>query len=395
MRVTVVGGAGAMGRKAVETLASFEEVSEVRVLDRDVAALSLIDLDGDERRKVRPVVIDALADDLVPHIADSAVVLSTLGPFTVFGERVLGAAVDARVDYVDINDDWEPTLAALEWDDRARAAGITALIGMGASPGVSNVLAARAAAELDAVHELYTGWVVAGTESEPGGARPAAALLHLVHECTGKVQVLQDGTPSLVTPLESMRLQYPGIGEIEVRTIGHPETITLPRRFPELRQCYNVMAGPAWWFDGIAPIMAAVDAGTLSAHDAALRIEDGIERPANAARTRRTPNLWALAHGELDGRPARAAVSMRRWSEGRMAGATAIPAAMAARMLLRGQIAQPGVNTPEEVVPFELLMESLAPLYNLPDPSGALYEVTTEPVDNTASSVGGRHDRAH
>ncbi|MGV9870755.1 saccharopine dehydrogenase NADP-binding domain-containing protein, partial [Rhodococcus koreensis] len=90
--------------KAVETLASFEEVSEVRVLDRDVAALSLIDLDGDERHKVRPVVIDALADDLVPHIADSAVVLSTLGPFTVFGERVLGAAVDARVDYVDIND---------------------------------------------------------------------------------------------------------------------------------------------------------------------------------------------------------------------------------------------------------------------------------------------------
>ncbi|WP_280232759.1 saccharopine dehydrogenase family protein [Nocardia cyriacigeorgica] len=384
MRVTVVGGAGAMGRKAVETLTSFDEITEVKVLDRDVSALSLIDLGENELRKLTPVVVDALADDLVPHLEGSAVVVSTLGPFTIFGERVLGAAVDARIDYVDINDDWEPTLAALEWDERARAAGITALIGMGASPGVSNVLAARAAAELDTVHELYTGWLVAGTESEPGGARPAAALLHLVHECTGKVQVLKDSVPSLVTPLEPMRLHYPGLGEIDVRTIGHPETITLPRRFPELRQCYNVMSGPTWWFDGIAPIMAAVDAGTVSAHDAALRIEDGIERPANTVRTRRTPNLWALAHGELDGRPTRAAVSMQRWSGGRMAGATAIPAAMAARMLLRGHIARPGVNAPEDLVPFELLMESLAPLYDLPDPARPLFEVTTEPVDNTA-----------
>ncbi|MGG7105198.1 hypothetical protein [Rhodococcus sp. 24CO] len=94
---------------------------------------------------------------------------------------------------MDINDGWEPTLPSLEWDDRARAAGIIALIGMGGSPGVSNVLAA---AELDTVHELYPGWVVAGTESEPGGARPAAPLLHLVHECTGRYESFRGGTPS-------------------------------------------------------------------------------------------------------------------------------------------------------------------------------------------------------
>ena len=367
-----------MGRKAVETLASFDEVSEVRVLDRDVAPLALLELDADQKRKIAPIPVDALADDLVPHFDGSAVVLSTLGPFTIFGERVLGAAIAAGVDYVDINDDWEPTLTALEWHDRARVAGVTALIGMGASPGVSNVLAARAAAELDVVQELYTGWVVAGTESEPGGSRPAAAVLHLVHECTGKVRVLEDGVPALVRPLEPVRLDYPGLGEIHVRTIGHPETVTLPRRFPELRKCYNVMAGPAWWFSGLEPIMAAVDAGTLSIHDAALRVEDGVTRPEKAPRTRRTPNIWALAHGEREGRPMRAAASTQRWSEGRMAGATAIPAATTARMFLRGQISRPGVNTPEDLVPFDLLMESLAPLYQLPDPGRPLYEVTTE-----------------
>ncbi|HJQ07267.1 MAG TPA: saccharopine dehydrogenase NADP-binding domain-containing protein [Nocardioides sp.] len=378
MRVTVVGGAGAMGRKAVETLTSFDEVSEVRVLDRDVDALGLLELDEHRRAKISPVVVDALADDLVPHLEDSAVVLSALGPFTTFGERVLGAAVDAGVDYVDINDDWEPTISALEWDERATAAGITALIGMGASPGVSNVLATRAAAELDEVRELYTGWVVAGTESEPGGARPAAALLHLVHECTGKVQVVEGGVSTLVTPMEPKRLRYPGIGPIDVSTIGHPETVTLPRVFPSLQRCYNVMAGPSWWFDAVAQIMRAVDAGDLSPRDAALRIEDGIDRAADAPKTLRTPNLWALAVGEIGGRPARAAVSLQRWSAGRMAGATAIPAAMAVRMILRGQIAKAGVSTPEELVPFSLLMESLAPLYVLPDSRGPLFDIATE-----------------
>ncbi|GED99565.1 hypothetical protein nbrc107696_45660 [Gordonia spumicola] len=379
MRVTVVGGAGAMGRKAVETLAGFDDVDQVRVLDRDMAPLAALDL-GDDRRKIEEIVVDALTDDLAALFAGSSVVVSALGPFTIFGERVLSAAIEAGVDYVDINDDWEPTLAALEWHDRARAAGVTALIGMGASPGVSNVLAVRAADELDTVHALYTGWVVAGTESEPGGPRPAAALLHLVHECTGTVQVLEDGRPALVAPLQPLTLRYPGIGEIGVRTIGHPETVTLPRRFPDLQTCYNVMAGPAWWFDSVAPIMAAVDDGTLSAREAALKVENGVQRPADAPKTLRTPSLWALAEGEKDGQPARAAVGTTRWSPGRMAGATAIPAAMAARMILRGQIGRPGVNTPEEIVPFELLMEALSPLYDQPDPSIPLYEVA---VDST------------
>ena len=42
-------------------------------------------------------------------------------------------------------------------DAEARAAGVTAVIGMGASPGVTNLLAARAVAPLDRVDDLFTG----------------------------------------------------------------------------------------------------------------------------------------------------------------------------------------------------------------------------------------------
>ncbi|GAB3681129.1 saccharopine dehydrogenase NADP-binding domain-containing protein [Saccharopolyspora tripterygii] len=367
-----------MGRKLVETLTTFDEVSTVVVLDRDVGRLdAMAELWGP---KVQPVGFDALADDLSPHLSDARVTVSTLGPFTVFGQHVLSAAIEAGCDYLDINDDWEPTLGVLGLDERARAAGVTALIGMGLSPGVSNLLAVHAAAELDRVDELYTGWDLAGARTEPGGARPAAATVHLVNECTGKVQVVRDGSVAQVRPLERVAMRYPGRGEIEMRTIGHPEAVTLPRVFTGLKTCVNVMVAPAWWFDGLEAVMARVDSGELTAQDAAVLVEDGFPRPAEARKTARTPMVWALAQGEREGRPLRVAAGLERWPDGLMAGGTSVPAAMAVQLMLRGQISRPGVVTPEEAVPFKPLMAALEPLYVHPATDRPLFEVVTEEI---------------
>ncbi|GAA5108271.1 saccharopine dehydrogenase family protein [Haloechinothrix salitolerans] len=380
MKVVIVGGAGAMGRKLVETVVTFEEVSEVAVLDRDVERLGA--LAEELGPKVKPVGFDALADDYAAYLRDARVVVSTLGPFTVFGGRVLSAAIEAGCDYLDINDDWEPTLGVLNLDGRARDAGITALVGMGLSPGISNLLAVRAASELDRVDELYTGWDLAGARTEPGGPRPAAATVHLVNECTGKVQVLKDGSAELVRPLERLALMYPGRGEVEVRTIGHPEAVTLPRVFPNLRTCVNVMVAPGWWFDGLEAAMARVDTGELTAHEAAVLVEDGFPRPADAPRSVRMPLVWALAHGERDGKPTRVSAGLERWPDGLMAGGTCVPAAMAVRLMLQGKIARPGVVTPEEVVPFAPLMEALDPLYVHPAMDRPLFDVVADEISD-------------
>ena len=67
-----------------------------------------------------------------------------------------------------------------------------------------------------------------------------------------------------------------------------------------------------------------------------------------------------------------------------MAGATSIPGAVALRMMLRGQIDQHGVVTPEDVVPFEALMAALDAHYTLPDLSQPLYDIVVEAVDDDA-----------
>ncbi|MGT2491050.1 saccharopine dehydrogenase NADP-binding domain-containing protein [Cupriavidus basilensis] len=84
--------------------------------------------------------VDALAVDardraaLTDILRRYDVVVSTIGPYYLFGTTVLECAIDAGCHYIDICDDPEPTLDMLGLHLKARAAGITAIVGMGAQP---------------------------------------------------------------------------------------------------------------------------------------------------------------------------------------------------------------------------------------------------------------------
>ena len=72
------------------------------------------------------------------------VVINTVGPFFKYGPPILEAALDTNCHYLDINDDWEPTLEMLKFHDKAESNAKTAILGMGASPGLTNMLGAAA-----------------------------------------------------------------------------------------------------------------------------------------------------------------------------------------------------------------------------------------------------------
>jgi short subunit dehydrogenase-like uncharacterized protein len=44
----------------------------------------------------------------------------SMGPFSLSARPILEAAIECGCDYMDIDDDWESTLAAFELDARAR-----------------------------------------------------------------------------------------------------------------------------------------------------------------------------------------------------------------------------------------------------------------------------------
>ena len=140
-KVTVLGGCGAVGSVAVKSLAAQDLFSGIRIGDVNMArAREIIQETGSGRVSAVKVNAEDPAS-IRKAIRGSDIVLNCVGPFYRSVKTILGVMIEERVDYVDICDDVDVTLDILKMHRAAKKAGITALIGMGASPGVTNLLA--------------------------------------------------------------------------------------------------------------------------------------------------------------------------------------------------------------------------------------------------------------
>ena len=158
-------------------------------------------------------------------MADADLVMNTSGPFYRYAVQVLQAAIETECHYLDICDDWEPTVEMLKLDQKAKEAGISATVGLGASPGISNLLALLAMKELDSSSTVYPGWDFGGAkpEGESSQANVNAAMLHGIEQMTGKVRIFRNGAYELTEPLVPVTVRYPGLTPFRGHIFGHPE----------------------------------------------------------------------------------------------------------------------------------------------------------------------------
>ncbi len=381
-RILVTGGAGEMGGYACRALARAGEVEQVLIADRDQQRAER--LAAELGRKATPLGLDISdADALSNALADADIVLNTAGPFYRFGPEVLSAAIATRTNYLDICDDWEPTLDMLELGDAARAAGVTAVIGMGASPGTSNLLAQLAMNQCDTVDRVFTAWRAGGLPylaPEDPDPEPSAALEHWVHNCTEPIKTWRGGALVDAWALEELTLTYPGRGEGPVWVCGHPEPLTLPRVRPEVRDSLNLMVSRRGLMEGMLRVAARVRNGELDVPAAAKQIlrEPDI-RGAAAGPSPILPNLFAVAEGTKDGTGIRVGAQPLAVPNANMGEMTGFPLAIATLMLARGQAGQPGVHGPEGAVHPETYFHELSLLVG-DRPDGPVVEVVAEEI---------------
>jgi saccharopine dehydrogenase-like NADP-dependent oxidoreductase len=361
MRVIALGGAGGMGVWACRAVAQSGQVTELTVADLDAGRAARVAAElGPQARGAGLDVTDTAA--LRDVLSEADVVLNTVGPFFRFGVSILRAAIDAGSCYIDICDDWEPMAEMLELDAAAKAAGATALVGMGASPGITNLLAVLAARELDTVSGIITGWNIEAAQPEHvRTGRPSAAVVHGIQQATGTIEVTRGGRLASERPLRPVEIGYPGVGTKRVWTFGHPEAITLPREFPGATSL-NVTFGSRGLMAALKAIAAGVDRGYLTPARAAAIIDRAEQlMPSDFARTLRPgrlPPLFALATGTHEARAASAACALAQIPGTTMGEVTGIPMA-AALDLLPG--APPGVHTPESLLDPGSYFAALAP----------------------------------
>ncbi|MFX0101067.1 MAG: saccharopine dehydrogenase family protein, partial [Candidatus Hodarchaeota archaeon] len=227
-RVTVLGGCGVVGTASVKTLVKVEDFSEVIVGDIDVnKAKQLASKLGE---KVSAVQFDASSIESVKNaIKGSDVVVNCVGPFYTFEKPILSAVIDSGINYVDVNDDVGATYDALAMNEDAKNAGITALIGMGSSPGVTNLLASYAARDLLDECESIDMFHTHGGEPTEG----PGVIGHRFYCLTIDVPMFLDGKAITVTQEQSEdytdEVEFINLpGKHTVYPYPHPEPITMP-----------------------------------------------------------------------------------------------------------------------------------------------------------------------
>jgi saccharopine dehydrogenase-like NADP-dependent oxidoreductase len=356
MRVVVLGACGAVGREVSRALAADPgPYLEVVLADLDLGRLRTLrrTLAGGGREvSVRRVDATDLGG-LRAAIRGSALLLNCTT--YLLGLPVLRAAIRERVDYLDLGGLYN-TPRQLALDPAARRAGVRAVIGCGATPGLSNVLARRAADLLDEPREVHVSF------ASHRDLAPSPGLLDTI------LDEFRPGVPryawrrgSLVTvaPFEGRRrVRFPPpLGDQDVYYVPHSETYTLPRFLRDgLRE---VTVRGTWRPADMRTLKSLAEIGMTS--DRLLRVNGVRVRPLDVLRTLLLNNPpsepaapWAFwvnveVIGILDGRPAgvrHQATHPLTWGPDATGRMTALPAVVGARLLAEGQ-GEPGVRPPE------------------------------------------------
>ncbi|MPY81117.1 MAG: saccharopine dehydrogenase [Actinophytocola sp.] len=233
-RVVFIGAAGEMCRVAIERFAKADgewdlvlcdirsEILEPLVKRLPAGCATVRRLDLFDRRTLRDVVDGA------------ALVVLGAGPYVRTSGPVIEACLEAKVPYLDFDDDVESTEHALYLHEKATAAGIPIYVGCGASPGMSNVMAVDAANDLDSVERIDLCWLVGDERPDVG----RAVLEHMLHISAGDCLTWENGRRvNHETFVESDTFPIlAGEPEVLLYETAHPEPVTLPNRYPDAKR---------------------------------------------------------------------------------------------------------------------------------------------------------------
>lgn len=229
-KVIVLGGCGAVGSVAVRTLASQDIISEVVIGDWNFEKAQT--MAKELGAKVSAVKVNAEDRESIKAAVKSCdIVLNCVGPFYKSVKTILSTVIEMGINYVDVCDDVDVTEDILNMDKQGKAAGIMAVIGMGNSPGLSNLLGKFAAENLLDETDSIDIFHAHGGEAIEG----EGVIGHRFHCMTIDVPMFLDGKLTYVKYFEPdgialrQKFEFPILGEVPLYPYPHPEQVTMPR----------------------------------------------------------------------------------------------------------------------------------------------------------------------
>jgi saccharopine dehydrogenase (NAD+, L-lysine-forming) len=364
MKVILLGGCGAQGITATRSLVEGSVFSEVVIADIDLekAQKAVKELNNPKVSAISVDVSDHNA--LVSSIKGADVVVNCTGPYYILGPKVVEAAIEAGINYIDYCDDIVAHEKIFTYGEQAKQKGITVLVGLGFSPGIAPLVVMHAAGLMDQVDDIFLPQCI--NDAEPEGP---AVVYHLLENFSGMVPIIKNGHLVYEQAFEGEEVVDFGgaMGMTKVSTFGHPELFTLPRVIKGIKNM-SIKLGtyPPENYDVLKMLsqigLAGKDPIKCKGQDVVPRdfLVSYLLYMKEVFGT--DPNAYdkTCALIEVKGKKDGKAIIFKYSMTGHMGPATGLPTAIGAEMLAKKEITVKGVVSPEEcIVPKPFIDEAL------------------------------------
>ena len=358
MRVAVLGAGGTIAPAIVRDLAESDEFESLVLLDLDGARARAV-AEAHGAGQANAAAVDASDPQALVFALEGCGLLVNAASYRV-NLRAMDACLASACSYIDLGGLYHVAGQQLARAEEFEAAGLLAVLGAGAGPGKTNVMAARAARELDRVDAVRCA--SAGVDADPpAGFSTPYAIQTLIDELTVAPVVVRAGQPTEIEPLTpGGTIAFPDpVGERDSLYTLHSEVRTLPESLGASECDFRLSLMPA--------VLEALRAlrDRPPEEIAALRAEPPSPRTYSAQHVE--------VRGEHEGRPRTVVVTgltvpHAGWGLGGGIVSTASVAAATARLFARGRIPRVGAFPPERCLDFDELAAELAP-------RGATFEI--------------------
>ena len=374
MRVIVLGGAGIIGRAIARDLV--QDVDEVLIADLDEhAAKTVAQSLG---RGASWLGVDVTApDSLAEALLSAQVCVNSVNYY--FNMEVMRACLASGVPYIDLGGLFHMTRRQLELHTQFERQGVTAILGLGSCPGVANVQAGWLAGKLESVDSvrIYNG----STQDEDESLAAPYAIQTILDELSMPAMIFRDRQFQDRPPLgEEEYFTFPEpIGRAKTHLSLHSEVATIPLSLADkgIRECTFKITTFGFAEPVLRKLQFLVELGLASTEPVQLngtsvrprelliqllgRVPQPKRRPSKANLKAVVTEVRGMAEGQE--------LLLRAETTGFLEGSTADlggsalvagPPAIAARWLGKGQLVQPGVWPPEQIVEPGPFFEQLA-----------------------------------
>jgi len=231
MKTLVLGASGQIGAYAAQDLVEFSK-AEVIASSRKLGNVKKAMDDLHLGKRVHVMELDASDTDAVAKVAKSERVDTVVNcAWYQTNIAVMKACLRAGAHYTDLGGFFDTCLKQLEFHRDWKKAGINATIGLGSTPGLTNVAGAAGAAKLDKVEtiNIYCSWGNTLEVKEPGW--PGYSIRTVLDEFTQEPVMWLDGKhvkQPVLSGETTVTMQEP-IGKVTAYYVKHSEPATLGR----------------------------------------------------------------------------------------------------------------------------------------------------------------------